>query len=57
MSIGFKGAFLLELINIIEGDDLVIKLADASRAGIITPAVDTEEESVLMLLMPMMLNE
>lgn len=57
MSIGFKGAFLLELINIIEGEDLVIKLADASRAGIITPAVDTEEESVLMLLMPMMLND
>ena len=57
MSIGFKGAFLLELINIIEGEELVIKLSDASRAGIITPAEDTEDESVLMLLMPMMLNE
>lgn len=57
MSIGFKGAFLLELINIIEGEELVIKLSDASRAGIITSAEDSEDESVLMLLMPMMLNE
>lgn len=57
MSIGFKGTFLTELLNNIEGEEVVIKLADASRAGIIVPAEQPENGSVLMLLMPMMLND
>jgi len=57
MSIGFKGPFLLELINNLQGDDIIIRRADASRAGVIVPATQVEGEEVLMLLMPMMLNE
>lgn len=57
MSIGFKGTFLMELLNNLEGEEIVIKLNDSSRAGVIVPAVQAENESVLMLLMPMMLNE
>lgn len=57
MSIGFKGTFLMELLNNLEGDEVIIKLNDSSRAGVIVPAAQSENEKVLMLLMPMMLNE
>lgn len=57
MSIGFKGTALMELLGNLEGEEIVIQLSDASRAGVIVPAQQQEGESVLMLLMPMMLNE
>lgn len=57
VSIGFKGTYLVELLNNIEGDEVVIRLADASRAGVIQPAQQKEDEKILMLLMPMVLND
>lgn len=57
VSIGFKGTYLLELLNNLEGEEIVIRLSDASRAGIIQPAQQKENEDILMLLMPMVLNE
>lgn len=57
ISIGFKGTFLLDLLNNLESEEVTIKLADASRAGVIVPAPQNEQEQVLMLLMPMMLND
>lgn len=57
MSIGFKGTFLMEMLNNMNAEDIIIKLADASRAGVIIPAEANEERSSLMLLMPMMLND
>lgn len=57
MSIGFKGTYLMELLNNLESEEVIIKLADASRAGVIVPAVQPENEVVQMLLMPMVLNE
>lgn len=57
ISIGFKGTFLVDLLGNLEGDEVIIRLADSTRAGVITPAVQPEGENVLMLLMPMMLAE
>ena len=57
VSIGFKGTYLVELLNNLEGEEVVIRLADASRAGVIQPAQQKEGEDVLMLLMPMVLND
>lgn len=57
VSIGFKGTYLVELLNNIEGDEIIIRLADASRAGVIQPTVQKEGEEILMLLMPMVLND
>lgn len=57
VTIGFKGTYLQEVLNNIESEDVVIRLADASRAGVIQPAQQREGENVLMLLMPMVLNE
>ena len=57
MSIGFKGSSMLEILNNLESDDVVIQLADPSRAGVIVPCVQPENEDILMLIMPMLLNE
>ncbi|MBQ6653314.1 MAG: DNA polymerase III subunit beta [Prevotella sp.] len=57
MNIGFKGSSLSEILNNLEGDEVTMHLADPSRAGIIVPAEQTEGEDVLMLIMPMLLND
>ena len=57
MSIGFKSSFLIEILNNMTSQNVVIELADPSRAGVIVPEEQEENEDVLMLLMPMMLND
>lgn len=57
MSIGFKGTFLIDILNSITSQEVVLELADPSRAGVILPSEQEENEDLLMLLMPMMLNE
>ncbi|MDL2212727.1 DNA polymerase III subunit beta [Bacteroides sp. OttesenSCG-928-N06] len=57
MSIGFKSTFLLDILNNIASDEVVVELADPSRAGVILPIDQEEGEHLLMLLMPMMLND
>lgn len=57
MSIGFKSNFLIDIINNISGEDIIIEVSDPSRAGVIVPAVQEENADLLMLLMPMMLND
>jgi DNA polymerase-3 subunit beta len=57
MNIGFKGTYLIEILNNILSEEVELQLADPSRAGLILPAENEEGEDLLMLLMPMMLNE
>lgn len=57
MSIGFKSTFLIDILNNISGEDVIIAVSDPSRAGVLTPAAQEEESDLLMLLMPMMLND
>lgn len=57
MSIGFKGSALTEILNNLSSDDVVIELADPSRAGVIRPSEQPANEDVLMLIMPMLLND
>ncbi|CCX62199.1 dNA polymerase III subunit beta [Bacteroides sp. CAG:598] len=57
MSIGFKSTFLLDILNNISAEEVIIELADPSRAGVIIPVEQEEKEDLLMLLMPMMLND
>lgn len=57
MSIGFKAPFLIDILNNLPGQDVIIELADPSRAGVIVPAEQEENCDLLMLLMPMMLND
>jgi DNA polymerase-3 subunit beta len=58
MEIGFKSVFLMEILLNISANEVRFELSDPTRAGIILPSeVDNKDEEVLMLLMPMMLNE
>ena len=57
MEIGFKSVFLLEILTNIVSQDVVIELADPTRAGLFLPSeTGNEDEDLLMLLMPMMIN-
>lgn len=57
MEIGFKSTFLVEILSNLSCEQVKMKLSDPSRAGLLLPAeTELEEEDVLMLLMPMMIN-
>jgi len=57
ISIGFKGTYLIEILNNIPSPEVILQLADPSRAGLMLPAENEADEDLLMLLMPMMLND
>ena len=57
ISIGFKGSSLMEILSNLTSDNIIIQLADPSRAGIIVPAEQPENEDILMLIMPLLLND
>lgn len=57
IEIGFKSTFLQEILSNLSATDVKVELSDPTRAGLLLPAEnDNEEENVLMLLMPMMIN-
>ena len=56
MEIGFNAKFLLEMLGALDSSDINIELSTPNRAGIIRPAVKEENEDLLMLVMPVMLN-
>ncbi len=57
IKIGFKSSFLIEILGNISVSEIVLELSDASRAGLILPFENEENEEILMLLMPMLLND
>lgn len=57
LTIGFKATFLIEILTNIASEEVILELADPSRAGLIVPLENEEDEDLLMLLMPMMLND
>ena len=57
MSIGFKGSSFIDILNNFECDQVIIQLADPSRAGLVLPAEQPENQDVLMLMMPMLIND
>ncbi|WP_018108435.1 DNA polymerase III subunit beta [Bacteroides propionicifaciens] len=57
MSIGFKSTFLIDILSNISSAEVILELADPSRAGLIVPVEQEEGEKLLTLLMPMMLND
>ena len=57
MSIGFKGSSFIEILNNFTCPEVVIQLADPSRAGLVLPSEQPENQDVLMLMMPMLIND
>ena len=57
MAIGFKAPFLIEILSNVTSQDVLLQLADPARAGLILPADNEEGQDLLILLMPMLLND
>lgn len=57
ISIGFKAALLVDILSGISASEVRILLSDPSRAGLILPLENEENEDMLTLLMPMLIND
>lgn len=56
MVIGFNAKFLIEMLNVIGGDNVRLMLSSPNRAGILRMEQETVGEDLLMLVMPVILN-
>jgi len=56
MEIGFNAKFLIEMLNNVNSNTLSFELSAPNRAGIVLPLDKDDDEDILMLVMPVMLN-
>jgi DNA polymerase III subunit beta len=56
LAIAFNAKFLIEMLNAAETADVVVELSTSNRAGILKPSEQNADENLLMLVMPLMLN-
>jgi DNA polymerase-3 subunit beta len=56
MEIGFNAKFLVEMLNNLNCEEVVLEMSTPNRAGLLVPAVKEDHEDILMLVMPVMLN-
>ncbi|GIV37960.1 MAG: DNA polymerase III subunit beta [Cyclobacteriaceae bacterium] len=57
IEIGFNARFLLEMLSNLDSDRVTFSLSAPNRAGIILPEQQDKQEDILMLVMPVMLNQ
>lgn len=55
IQIGFNAKFLSEMLSAANSDDVKMELSTPSKAGLIKPTVQDEEEDLLLLMMPLLL--
>lgn len=56
LEIGFNAKFLVEMLSNLESNLITIELTAPNRQGILLPNKKAENEDILMLVMPVMLN-
>ncbi len=56
LQIAFNAKFLIEMLNGADTEEINMELSTATKAGIIKPTDQGEAEVLLMLVMPLMLN-
>ena len=56
LQIAFNAKFLIEMLNAADTEEISIELSTPTKAGIIKPTETKENEDLLMLVMPLMLN-
>jgi DNA polymerase III subunit beta len=58
MEIGFNSRFFIEMLNNLDQDEIKLEMSAPNRAGILFPVGnENESEDILMLVMPVMLNQ
>jgi len=56
IEIGFNAKFLVEMLNNLSSGEVTFKFSAPNRAGLIIPSEKDDHEDMLMLVMPVMLN-
>lgn len=56
MEIGFNAKFLIEMLSNLSGEEVTIEMSTPNRAGLLVPTIKDADEDILMLVMPVMLN-
>jgi DNA polymerase-3 subunit beta len=57
IEIGFNAKFLIEMLTNIDADQIRLNMSAPNKAGVIVPAEKDNSEDILMLVMPVMLNQ
>ena len=57
LMIAFNAKFLIEMLNAADSDEVNMELSTPTKAGLIKPTDQDENEELLMLVMPLMLNQ
>lgn len=57
IEIGYNANYVLDILRHIETDEVLFRLKNPTSAGIVYPSTQKEDEDLLMLLMPIRLNE
>ena len=55
--IAFNAKFLIEMLSAADSSDVNLELSTPTKAGLIKPSEQDDEEELLMLVMPLMLNQ
>lgn len=56
IEVGFNAKFLVEMLNNLSSGEVTFKFSAPNRAGLIIPSEKDDHEDMLMLVMPVMLN-
>jgi DNA polymerase-3 subunit beta len=56
MQIGFNAKFLSEMLMAVDSDEVKMELSTPGKAGLIKPVEQNENEELLLLIMPLLLN-
>ncbi len=57
IEIGFNAKFIVEMLSNLDTDQIRLNMSAPNKAGVITPAEKEKNEDILMLVMPVMLNQ
>ncbi|MCS6934803.1 MAG: DNA polymerase III subunit beta [Chitinophagales bacterium] len=56
MDIGFNARFMIEMLGVIPSVEIDLEMSSPSRPGVLRPVEKQENEDMLMLMMPVMIN-
>ncbi|MDR1338888.1 MAG: DNA polymerase III subunit beta [Prevotellaceae bacterium] len=56
IEIGFKSAFLIDILSNLPSTEISVELSDPGRAGLFIPVEEESEDDLLMLLMPIVIG-
>ncbi len=57
IEIGFNARFLIEMLSNLDTDQIKLNMTAPNKAGVILPVEKDKNEDILMLVMPVMLNQ